>query len=85
MKGSKVGSREDTGANRRDDTGPSRRDDTGLGRYGEELLAANWNPVIDLLAASCARTHTQIARGAASEELREEDAAAFLGRIYKLG
>jgi hypothetical protein len=68
MKGSKVGSREEIGAN----------------RYGDELLAANWNPVIDLLAASCARTHTQVARGAASEGLREEDAAAFLGRIYNM-
>jgi hypothetical protein len=52
--------------------------------YGDELLAANWNPVLDLLAASCAHTAREIVRGA-SEELREEDAAAFLGRIYKLG
>ena len=76
MKGPKIGSGEDVGESRRDDTGPS--------RYGEELLAANWNPVIDLLAASCARTHSQVARGAASEGLREEDAAAFLGRIYNI-
>ena len=60
------------------------RDLDRTNRYGDELLAANWNPVIDLLAASCARTAQEIVRGA-SEELREEDAAAFLGRIYKLG
>ena len=53
-------------------------------RYGEELLSANWNPVIDLLAWSCARTSDEANRSAA-ETLREEDADAFLGRIYTLG
>ena len=65
-----------------------KEDDTVEGghesRYGEELLSANWNPVIDLLAASCARTASEAAR-TATERLREEDAAAFLGRIYTLG
>ena len=53
-------------------------------RYDEELLSANWNPVIALLAASCARTAAE-ARRSATEALREEEAAAFLGRIYTLG
>ena len=66
---------------RKDDDAAENRD---ASRYGEELLSANWNPVIDLLAASCARTASQTAR-ADPEALREEDAAAFLGRIYTLG
>ncbi|HYC45539.1 MAG TPA: hypothetical protein VED01_08625 [Burkholderiales bacterium] len=66
---------------RKEDEAVEGRDE---GRYGEELLCANWNPVIDLLAASCARTASQSARSEA-EALREEDAAAFLGRIYTLG
>lgn len=53
-------------------------------RYGEELLCANWNPVIDLLAWSCGRTAAEASRGDA-QALREEDADAFLGRIYTLG
>ena len=49
-------------------------------RYGEELLSANWNPVIELLERSCNRT-----RQFAERALREEDADAFLGRIYTFG
>ena len=49
-------------------------------RYGEELLSANWNPVIELLERSCNRT-----RQLAERALREEDADAFLGRIYTFG
>ena len=49
-------------------------------RYGEELLSANWNPVIELLERSCTRT-----RQFAERALREEDADAFLGRIYTFG
>jgi hypothetical protein len=52
-------------------------------RYGEELLSANWNPVIDLLESSAKRTEA-LARGA-EPGLREEDADAFLGRIYTQG
>ena len=53
-------------------------------RYDDELLSANWNPVIDLLASSCARTAEE-ARRAKAEALSEEDAAAFLANIYTLG
>jgi hypothetical protein len=49
-------------------------------RYGEELLSANWNPVIELLERSCNRT-----RQLAERALREEDADAFLGRVYTFG
>ena len=49
-------------------------------QYGEELLSANWNPVIELLECSCYRT-----RQLAERALREEDADAFLGRIYTFG
>ena len=52
--------------------------------YDDELLSANWNPVIDLLEWSCARTTQEVARSA-EQTLREEDADAFLGRIYTLG
>jgi hypothetical protein len=49
-------------------------------QYGEELLSANWNPVIELLERSCNRT-LQLAERA----LREEESEAFLGRIYNFG
>jgi len=49
-------------------------------RYGEDLLSANWNPVIELLERSCAGT-----RQLAERSLREEDADAFLGRVYTFG
>ena len=52
--------------------------------YGEELLCANWNPVIALLDWSCARTAQRAARREPNK-LREEDAEAFLGRIYSAG
>jgi hypothetical protein len=51
-------------------------------RYDDELLSANWNPVIELLDWSCARTLGQTAR---EPELREEDVDAFLGRIRTSG
>lgn len=58
--------------------------DCGEDRYGDELLSANWNPVIELLQWSCNRTaeHT---RRSEPREVSEEEAAAFLGRIYTLG
>ena len=59
----------------RDDEKKTRED-----QYGEELLSANWNPVIELLERSCYRTRQLAERG-----LREEDADAFLGRIYTFG
>ena len=55
-----------------------------VGRYGEELLSANWNPAIDLLGLSTAARSQELAR-ARAEKLREEDVDAFLGRIYTHG
>jgi hypothetical protein len=52
-------------------------------RYGDELLSANWNPVIGLLRWSCMRT-LEVAR-AEEQRLTEEEAAGFLGRIYSAG
>jgi hypothetical protein len=49
-------------------------------RYGDELLRANWNPVIELLQWSCERTVEMTRRAAA--DVSDEEAAAFLGRIY---
>lgn len=64
------------------------KDDKGAGdvpaaRYDEELLSANWNPVVALLEWSCAKTLVETRK--ASQELREEEADAFLGRIYTSG
>ena len=53
-------------------------------RYGDELLCANWNPVVALLEQSCARTAADSARDTTSS-VREEDANDFLGRIYTSG
>jgi hypothetical protein len=60
-----------------------RRDeaDEDESRYGNELLSANWNPVLALLEWSCARTSEETSR----DRVREEDADAFLGRFYNLG
>jgi hypothetical protein len=52
-------------------------------RYGEELLSANWNPVISLLHRSCKRTRDVVRRE--QQHLREQDAEALLGRIYTAG
>lgn len=52
--------------------------------YDEELLRANWNPVIDLLQWSINRTSEQT-RPTPPKDVSEEEAAAFLGRIYTLG
>ena len=53
-------------------------------RYGDELLRANWNPVIDLLQWSCNQT-ASIARPPKAREVSDEEAAAFRGRIYSSG
>ena len=53
-------------------------------RYDDELLSANWNPVIALLDWSCNRTAAQTSRPEQSA-IREEDADDFLGRIYTSG
>ncbi len=67
--------------NDRDD---NKANEAPAGRYDDELLSANWNPVIGLLEWSCAKTLADTAR-AEREELREEDVDAFLGRIYTSG
>jgi hypothetical protein len=52
--------------------------------YDEELLSANWNPVLALLEWSCARTAADAGRSD-RPDIREEDADDFLGRIYSSG
>jgi hypothetical protein len=52
-------------------------------RYDEELLSANWNPVISMLRRSCRRTRDILRRE--QQHLREQDAEALLGRIYTAG
>jgi hypothetical protein len=54
------------------------RDAADESRYGDELLRANWNPVIELLQWSCERTVEM----SAPADVSDEEAAAFLGRIY---
>jgi hypothetical protein len=49
-------------------------------RYGDELLRANWNPVLSLLQFSCDRTLA--AARPAPAEVSDEEAAAFLDRVY---
>ena len=53
-------------------------------RYGEELLRANWNPVIDLLQWSRDLT-AELTRSACAPDASDEEAAAFLRRIYRYG
>ena len=58
--------------------------DGGAERYDEELLSANWNPVLALLEWSCARTASDTAHGD-KPAIDEKDADDFLGRIYSSG
>lgn len=53
-------------------------------RYGEELLSANWNPVIDLLAWSCGKTLDDVSRKSGND-MTQSDIDTFLCRIYTLG
>ena len=55
-----------------------------VSRYGDELLRANWNPVIDLLQWSCDLT-AELTRSACAPEASDEEAAAFLQRVYHSG
>ena len=55
----------------------------GGSRYGEELLSANWNPVIALLEWSCERTRAMTREAPAARS--DAEAAAFLRRIYRSG
>ena len=56
----------------------------GASRYDDELLSANWNPVVDLLEWSCAKTLQEVS-DKPRQDLTEEDADALLSRIYTLG
>jgi len=68
-------------SHRKDDNEPA----GGLeSRYDEELLTANWNPVVDLLGASVDRTRAETSRDP-SHDMAQEDPDAFLNRFYKLG
>ena len=60
------------------------RRDASASRYDDELLCANWNPVIDLLHSSVDMTAGGTSRRTHGE-VSEEDAAEFLGRIYTFG
>lgn len=62
----------------------NKTEESGASRYDDELLRANWNPVIDLLQSSSSPTK-EPARPATPKQVSDEEAAAFLGRIYKLG
>lgn len=53
-------------------------------RYDDALLSANWNPVIDLLGASGAKTKDEASREP-GRNAAQEDPDAFLKRIYNLG
>ncbi len=53
----------------------------GNSRYDDELLSANWNPVIDLLAWSCGNTLSRVKEDA-SDAMSDSDIDAFLTRIY---
>ena len=56
----------------------------GESRYDDELLSANWNPVIDLLAWSCGKTLEDVSRSP-DADMTDSDIDAFLRRIYLLG
>ena len=54
-------------------------------RYDDALLSANWNPALDLLQWSCARTAEHASPSSVQPPAEEEDPAAFLHRVYLLG
>lgn len=60
------------------------REDAPASRYDDELLSANWNPVVGLLGRGAARAADDGPRFAPGS-IREEDADAFLGRFYAAG
>lgn len=52
-------------------------------RYDEELLYANWNPAISMIAASHYQTAEELSPQL-PEDFSTRDAAAFLDRVYAL-
>ena len=52
-------------------------------RYDEELLCANWNPALSVLALSCDQTTAELSPQL-PEDFSNIDADAFLDRVYAL-
>ena len=52
-------------------------------RYDDALLSANWNPVVELLPPSDSVGSRK--RGSSARAVSQEEADAFLGRIYASG
>lgn len=52
-------------------------------RYDEELLCANWNPAIRVLALSCFQNNRELSPEL-PEDLSKIDADGFLDRVYAL-
>ena len=67
-----------------DGDGKRTPEDAAASRYDDELLCANWNPVIALVEWSCAKPAAESCH-TASRDIREDDAEAFLGRFYTFG
>ena len=53
-------------------------------RYDDELLSANWNPVINMLAWSCGKTLEDMSH-TPDANMTDSEIDAFLQRIYLLG
>jgi hypothetical protein len=53
------------------------------GRYDEELLCANWNPALRVLAMSCYQNAQELSPQL-PENFSHTDAEAFLDRVYTL-
>ncbi len=52
-------------------------------RYDEDLLCANWNPAVGLVALSCYQTERELSPQL-PEDFSNVDVAAFLDRVYAL-
>ena len=70
--------------NEKDGMGKDDSEDLAASRYDDELLSANWNPVVGLLERSSTYTAPEAARDEPSA-LREDEIDEFLGRVYRLG
>lgn len=64
--------------------GNEETESSAASRYDDELLCANWNPVIDLIEWSCAKSFDDASRDR-GKDLSDSDIDAFLNRIYSLG
>ena len=52
-------------------------------RYDEDLLCANWNPAVGLVAMACYQTERELSPQL-PEDLSAIDVPAFLHRVYAL-